>query len=62
MFKCERKVIRKFALEAEKSMHKLCPTEKANKYIKCKNTKFSTPHASQFTKAPMTLHYVSNFA
>ena len=31
MSKCERKVVRKFALETEKLMHCLCPTDKANK-------------------------------
>ena len=33
MSKCERKVVRKFALEIEKSMQSLCPTNKANKII-----------------------------
>jgi hypothetical protein len=31
MCKCERKVVRKFALETEKLMHSLYPTDKANK-------------------------------
>ena len=31
MSKCERKVVRKFALETEKLMHSLCPTDRANK-------------------------------
>ena len=31
MSKCDRKVVRKFALETEKLMHSLCPTNKANK-------------------------------
>jgi hypothetical protein len=30
MSKCERKVVRKFALETEKLMHSLYPTDKAN--------------------------------
>ena len=34
MFKCERKVVRKFALETEKSTHNLCPTGRANKKLK----------------------------
>ena len=31
MSKCERKVVRKFALEMEKLTHSLCPIDKANK-------------------------------
>ena len=31
MFKCGRKVTKKFALEPEKSMHSLCRTDIANK-------------------------------
>ena len=31
MSKCERKVVRKFALEIEKLMHSLYPTDRANK-------------------------------
>jgi hypothetical protein len=31
MSKCERKVVRKFALETEKLMHSLYPTNKATK-------------------------------
>jgi hypothetical protein len=31
MSKCERKVVRKFALETEKLMHSLYPMEGANK-------------------------------
>ena len=33
MFKCERKLVRKFALEIEKSKHCLCPTGSAKKGI-----------------------------
>jgi hypothetical protein len=33
MFKCERKVVRKFALETKKLMHGLCPTNIANKGV-----------------------------
>ena len=33
MSKCERKVVRKFALETEKFTHILCPTDNANKNI-----------------------------
>ena len=32
MSKCEHKMVRKFALESEKSMHSLCPTDKTHKY------------------------------
>jgi hypothetical protein len=31
MSKCERKVVRKFALETEKLMHSLYPMDRANK-------------------------------
>jgi hypothetical protein len=31
MSKCKPKVVRKFALETEKLMHSLCPTDRANK-------------------------------
>jgi len=31
MYKCESKVVRKFALEIEKSMHSLYLTDKTNK-------------------------------
>ena len=31
-FKCERKVVRKFALETTKLMHSLYPIDIANKY------------------------------
>ena len=31
MYKCERKVVRKFAFETQKLMHNLCPTDKATK-------------------------------
>ena len=31
MSKCEHKVVRNFALEIEKLMHSLCPTDRANK-------------------------------
>ena len=31
MSKCERKVVKKFALETKKLMHSLCPTDRANK-------------------------------
>ena len=34
MFKCERKVVRKFTLETKKLMHSLCPTDRANKPCK----------------------------
>src|ERR1700737_1381813 len=30
MSKCERKVVRKFALETKKLMHSPCPTDRAN--------------------------------
>ena len=33
MLKCERKVVRKFALEMEKLMHSLCPTNIAKKLV-----------------------------
>jgi hypothetical protein len=33
MFKCERKVVRKFALETEKLMHSLYPMDIANKFL-----------------------------
>ena len=33
MSKCERKVVRKFALETEKWMHSLYPTDRANKLV-----------------------------
>ena len=36
MSKCERKVVRKFALETEKSIHSLCLTNRANKLLKKK--------------------------
>jgi hypothetical protein len=29
--KCERKVVRKFALQSENLMHSLCPRDRANK-------------------------------
>ena len=31
MFKCEHKVVRKFALETKELMHSMCPTNRANK-------------------------------
>ena len=37
MSKCERKVVRKFALEMEKLMHSLCPTNRANKQYRFQN-------------------------
>ena len=33
-FKCERKMVRKFALETTKFMHSLCHVDRANKYIR----------------------------
>ena len=33
MSKCDCEVVRNFALEIEKSMHNLCPTDRANKVV-----------------------------
>ena len=43
MFKCEHKVVRKFALETQKLTHSLCPIDRANKFnFIAKNSKFNS--------------------
>ena len=54
MSKCERKVVRKFALETEKSMHNLCPLDKANEVAQGKK------HLVQGGSEPLGLQAIPN--
>ena len=49
MFRCERKVVRKFALETQKLMHSYCPINNANK---SNGVRFRSAMVSQFCVRP----------
>ena len=53
--KCERKVVRKFALETQKSMHSLYPTDRANK---CEYEDMETLGKFRQVGSPMLQHLV----